>query len=162
MHVFALSDHSNYLLEPNTLDSLSAIGLAEDSGYCTSNFDTGDLAPSYTFGTFHMHNLVSDINILGVNPFIIYNSPSAVTKVNWGNLDYGSSATDGSVYYVGISSGVLFSLYACGTAGTTKKCLQSLTPGGASSRPYNGINISAIGSADSKAQMLAAISYPSA
>jgi hypothetical protein len=129
VHVFSLTDHSAAAVEPNYLASLAAIGMAGDSGFCNTTFDTKGLAPHYSFGPFVFRNLQSDIT--PQEPFLFYNSPGVTAQaqpvnVAWGAIDFSDNPMQSSRYYTLDKAGNGVYAYVCPLTASMDglKCVQ--------------------------------------
>ena len=163
--VFALNDDSAATVgqEPNSLDALVSVGVAAGSIYCGTTFDTGALAPSYTFGPIHLYNLNSGVQ--PQKPFVLYNSTGS-TNVAWSGIDLGQAQVSTTINgdsdtYFSIATtkaqGTSNSLYVCGL-NPTGKCLQQGT--GITAVTTNADNISVLPATTSIANLASILTYP--
>lgn len=171
VHVFALTNQSNPSFEPNTIDSLVSLGVAADGYYCNTNFDTGNLSASYTFGPIHISQVVSDVEPQQPldqtlvqpyqKPFRIYDSPGDTTQITWGTLDFGSNS-NGAAKYLEIVNLVPDYFYACAlpSENTTTKCVEMDSSGNLDPVQSNQENIYVWADALPKANIEQVLQYP--
>jgi hypothetical protein len=125
LRVFALADHSDPSAEPNSINALASVGVAAGSPYCSTDFDTKSLAPSFTFGPINLYKMQSDIAPISSStfktpmaPFVYYNQPIDAdhksTQVTWKGVNLSNDPTLSDVVYEsGDSSSLLQYLFPC-------------------------------------------------
>jgi hypothetical protein len=171
VRVFGLTVPSVLADEPNYLIALASVGVAGSSIYCSTDFDTKTLAPSFTFGPLNLYSLQSDIT--PQEPFVFYNQPgtaapppasNAQVLVTWNPLDFSSDASSSAKYYVsGVAPSEIYN-FICplGPSTTTPLCMQqegsSVTPVTTNAANLQALQISGVTPTPSLSSMIG--SYP--
>jgi hypothetical protein len=150
VRVFGLTVPSVLADEPNYLIALASVGVAGSSIYCSTDFDTKTLAPSFTFGPLNLYSLQSDIT--PQEPFVFYNQPGNATQtgntvsVTWNPINFNSDVTQSAKYYASGTGESSVYNYICpvDNTSTNPKCMHQIGSSPATGVSENKVNLKSL------------------